>query len=180
MHSVQLATILMPTKEKNNESLYEPVAVGRYGIRKRSEIYKKDLAKDFTKNKVIRYGSLVIGMGSKQIDIGVLCEKEIYCVSPAYHTFQIDLSMVNPSYLELAFQTCNSYLTKKYMIASARQGKSVDIKGMLSEVIYLPSLAIQNDVVNRVRTIKKEIAQRRQAISCCDEQVKSLFNEWRA
>ena len=41
-----LKEILTEFTEKNVNLLYEPVAVGKYGIRKRSDIYKKELSKD--------------------------------------------------------------------------------------------------------------------------------------
>ena len=129
----KLSALMSQYTDKNINNQFEPVAVGRYGIRKRSEIYKKDLASDYSKNKVIYKDTLTIGLGSKQIDVGVLTEDAIYSVSPAYTTFKINTSVVKPQYLELFFKAFNDVLTQKYMIASARQGKKVDIKSMLNE-----------------------------------------------
>ncbi|MBQ7250156.1 MAG: hypothetical protein IJS37_02310 [Bacilli bacterium] len=180
MPTYSLSELLKPTNERNIGNSYEPVAVGRYGIRKRSEIYTKDLASDFSKNKVIRYGSLIIGMGSKQIDFGVLCEDESYCVSPAYHTYSIDTKLANPRYLELALKASNSHLTKKYMIASARQGKSVDTKGLFKEKVSLPTLNEQSNFVRKTETIIGSISRLDARLSECDSLIKSLFNERRA
>ena len=177
MPTYSLSELLKPTNEKNIFNSYEPVAVGKYGIRKRSEIYTKDLASDFSKNKVIRYGSLIIGMGSKQIDFGVLCEDESYCVSPAYHTYSIDTKLANPRYLELALKASNSHLTKKYMIASARQGKAVDTKGLFKEKINLPTLNEQSNFVRKTETIIGSISKLDARISECDLLIKSLFND---
>ena len=58
--------------DKNNDNLYEPVAVGKYGIRKRTDIYMKELSDDYSRNKVIYKDTMTIGMGSKQIDF-VFC-----------------------------------------------------------------------------------------------------------
>ena len=176
----RLGDILRPTRALNTGNRYEPVAVGKYGIRHRDEIYKKQLASDFSKNKVIEYGSLIIGMGSTQIDIGVLCEDKIYCVSPAYHTYQIDTAKAFPAYLELLLMAYNARFTKKYMIASARQGKAVDLKGLLSEMIDLPNITDQCQVVTRIQAVKREIAAREDAINELGDLVKSLFNKRRA
>ena len=54
----KLNQILTKYSEKNTNN-YEPVAVGRYGIRKRSDIYKKELSNDYLKNKVIFQNVLI-------------------------------------------------------------------------------------------------------------------------
>ena len=65
----QLKDIISEYTEKNTNGEYEPVAVGKYGIRKRSDIYKKELAKDYSKNKVIRKNTMIVGMGSVSVPI---------------------------------------------------------------------------------------------------------------
>ena len=108
-----LIDILTQYSEKNIDNKYEPVAVGKYGIRKRSDIYKKELAKDYSKNKLIYKDTLTIGLGSKQIDFGVLKDDCIYSVSPAYITFKIDGSIIKADYLELYLESNNHYYTEK-------------------------------------------------------------------
>ena len=39
----KLGDVLKEYKEKNTDNKYKPVAVGRYGIRKREDIYSKEL-----------------------------------------------------------------------------------------------------------------------------------------
>ena len=84
-----LGNFLDEYSEKNVANNLQSVAVGKYGIRKREDIYSKELSTDYSKNKVIRKDTLIIGMGSTQIDIGILVEDEKYCVSPAYTTYHI-------------------------------------------------------------------------------------------
>ena len=48
-----LSDYLSEYTERNVNNFYTPVAVGKYGIRKREEIYSKELAADYSKNKVI-------------------------------------------------------------------------------------------------------------------------------
>lgn len=149
-----LSNLLFPYTEKNSDSKYEPAAVGKYGIRKRSEIYKKELSSDYSKNKVIYKDTLTIGLGSNQIDIGILTDSVIYSVSPAYSTFKINTEVVRSAFLELYFEVYNDVLTKRYMISSARQGKKVDITNLLKESITIPSLDLQDIILKNVKLIK--------------------------
>ena len=137
----RLSEFLSEYSEKNSNNAFTPVAVGKHGIRKRNEIYNKELSSDYSKNKVIRQNTLVIGMGSTQIDIGVLSNKETLCVSPAYTTYKIN--NINASYLNELLIFLNPLLSKKYMIISARQGKSVNKKELLTYKIFVHSNEIQ-------------------------------------
>ena len=119
-----LGNFLDEYSEKNVANNLQSVAVGKYGIRKREDIYSKELSTDYSKNKVIRKDTLIIGMGSMQIDIGILVEDEKYCVSPAYTTYHI--SGINSFYLQEYLVELNPLLSVRYMITSARQGKAVN------------------------------------------------------
>ena len=136
-----LSDYLSEYTERNVNNFYTPVAVGKYGIRKREEIYSKELAADYSKNKVIRQNTLIIGMGSTQIDIGILLIDEIYCVSPAYTTYKI--KNINASYLNELLTFLNPLLSKKYMIISSRQGKSVNKDELLAHKIFVHTNEIQ-------------------------------------
>ena len=173
----KLNDLLIQYSEKNTNNLYEPVAVGKYGIRKRSEIYKKELADDYSKNKLIFKNTLTIGLGSKQIDVGILTKDAIYSVSPAYSTFRIKTDIVDPDYLNLYFSSLNDVLTKRYMIASARQGKKVDIKEMLKEEVEIPSFSIQQKVINNIRNIREQKNKEIRLIDLLNELVKARFAE---
>ena len=119
----------------------EPVSVGVNGIRLRSEVYSKELTTDYTKNKVIRKNDLCFGIGTNSIVYDVLLEDSIYCVSPAYKVFQVN--NIDSFFLKCYLDTFNDYYSKKYMIVSARQGKTVDMEGFLNEKIYAPSIEKQ-------------------------------------
>ena len=172
-----LNELLKKYSEKNSDNLYEPVAVGKYGIRKRSEIYKKELAKDYSNNKVIHKDTLTIGLGSKQIDFGVLLEDKSYSVSPAYSTFIINTDLVSSAYLELCLVGNNEYFTQKYMIASARQGKKVDIDNLLTEMIEVPDFPEQLLIVENISVIKDSREKDEVLIQKLDELVKARFIE---
>ncbi|MCT8578973.1 restriction endonuclease subunit S, partial [Glaesserella parasuis] len=63
-------------------------SVGNEGIYPRSEKYNKSLSKTPEKNKVVRIGDLVFGMGSKTLNWGIMND-EIGSVSPAYFVYRI-------------------------------------------------------------------------------------------
>ena len=173
----RLSEVLTEFKEVNKDSLYEPVAVGKYGIRKRNEIYKKELSDDYSKNKVIRKDNLIIGMGSNQIDVGVMLYDEVYSVSPAYHTYKINTEVIHSDYLELLFKSNNATYFKKYSIATARQGKKIDLKALLEEKIDVPSFEEQDNVVSKINNIEELIAEEEKSILLLDELIKSRFIE---
>ena len=130
----KLGEFLTEYSERNRGQELPSVAVGKYGIRKRTDIYSKELSKDYSNNKVIYKNTLTIGMGSSQIDIGILLGDEIYCVSPAYTTYRIH--DINPAYLQEYLIHINSILSFKYMITSVRQGKSVNKSALLQHKIF--------------------------------------------
>ncbi len=173
----KLRELLFEYKEINSNSKYEPVAVGRYGIRKRSEIYKKELSSDYSRNKVIRKDTLIIGLGSVQIDVGVLSGDSIYSVSPAYHTYNIKTSIVLPEYLELVFKANNLRWFSKYSVPTARQGKKVDLKCMLEEEVEIPNVDLQIKKINLIKRIKNVIDKANYEICLNNELIKSRFIE---
>lgn len=174
----KLKDVLTSYKEINVNSLYEPVAIGKYGIRKRTEIYKKALSNDYSKNKVIRINTLSIGLGSNQIDIGVLTTNDIFSVSPAYHTFKIDTTKVFAKYLELFMKFNNPVFFMKHSIATARQGKKVDINRFLDEYINIPVFSKQTDVIHKILFIEDNIKMEYNRLLHFDNLIKSRFIDW--
>ena len=137
-------------KLKNN---LQVVSVGKYGIRQRNEIYSKVLSDDLSKNKVIFQDTLTIGMGTKQIDFGILSKNVEYCVSPAYRTYKI--KNINSEYLKYYLEIINNQLSRKYMIISARQGTTIDNKSFLEHQLVVHPILKQNYIVNVINIIQK-------------------------
>ena len=152
----KLGEFLTEYSERNRGQELPSVAVGKYGIRKRTDIYSKELSKDYSNNKVIYKNTLTIGMGSSQIDIGILLGDEIYCVSPAYTTYRIH--DINPAYLQEFLIHINSILSFKYMITSVRQGKSVNKSALLQHKIFVCNENEQNTIQYAFKIIKEKIA----------------------
>ena len=171
----QLNQFLTEYKELNTRNLYRPVAVGRYGIRTRESIYSKELAKDYSKNKVIYKGTLTVGMGSVQMDIGILSEDERYSVSPAYHTYRI--SGIDNDYLRYCLQCRNLDMFTRYMKRGSRQGKSIDLSRWITYEIPVYPVDIQSKIVERLNIVQDIIEMRRTELQKLDELIKARFVE---
>ena len=160
---------------RNDNNQYKPVAVGRYGIRTRDSIYTKELAKDYSKNKVIYQDTLTVGMGSVQIDIGILTEDIRYSVSPAYHTYQI--RNINPAYLRYCLECRNQDMFSRFVKRGSRQGKSIDLKRWLTYEIPVFDERKQAEIVAVLDRISTQVANRQEQLELFEQLVKSRFIE---
>lgn len=175
MHFMPLSSFLSEYTERNIDNKYKPVAVGRYGIRTRESIYSKELAKDYSKNKLIFKDTLTIGMGSVQIDIGILSKDETYSVSPAYHTYRIN--GINPDYLKYCLECRNQDMFVRYVKKGSRQGKTIDLNRWLTYEIPVCSQDRQAEIVNIIDSVQKLIRASELQLDKLDELVKSRFIE---
>lgn len=170
-----LSTFLTEYSEKNIGNTCRPVAVGRYGIRTRESIYSKELAKDYSKNKLIHKNTLTVGMGSVQIDIGVLTDDITYSVSPAYHTYKI--AGVNAEYLRYCLECRNQDMFSRFVKRGSRQGKTIDLKRWLTYEIPVYDENRQQEIVDRLNQISELIEKRQEQLVQLSELVKSRFIE---
>ena len=170
-----LDSFLTEYKKKNEGNKYRPVAVGRYGIRTRESIYSKELAKDYSKNKLIFKNTLTVGMGSTQIDIGVLSDDATYAVSPAYHTYRIN--GINSDYLRYCLECRNQDMFVRYVKRGSRQGKSIDLKRWITYKIPVYPESVQAEIVKRLDSVKAILSLREQELNALDELIKARFVE---
>ncbi len=162
-------------KELNSDNKYRPVAVGRYGIRTRESIYSKELAKDYSKNRLISKGTLTVGMGSVQMDIGILSDDAIYSVSPAYHTYKI--AGIDYDYLRYCLQCRTMDMFARYMRRGSRQGKSIDLDRWITYEIPVYPVQAQKAIVERLDRVQRVIDARQRELSDLDELIKARFVE---
>ena len=170
-----LSEYLTEYKELNVDNLYRPVAVGRYGIRTRESIYSKELAADYSKNRLIYKGTLTVGMGSMQMDIGILSDDVTYSVSPAYHTYQI--SGVDYDYLRYCLQCRNMDMFTRFMRRGSRQGKSIDLSRWIGYEIPIYPLEVQTEIVDRLDRVQAIISARQQELQKLDDLITARFVE---
>lgn len=171
----KLGNFITEYTDRNSNNQFRPVAVGRYGIRTRESIYSKELAKDYSKNKVIYKDTLTVGMGSVQIDIGVLTDDVIYSVSPAYHTYKI--SGINSSYLRYCLECRNQDMFQRYVKRGSRQGKTIDLKRWIGYEIPMYDNDIQLKIVDRLNRAKHLIELRQQELEKLELLIKARFVE---
>lgn len=172
---IKLGYLLEEYCEKNIDQQYKVVAVGKYGIRKREDIYSKELSKDISKNKIIMKDTLTIGMGSNQIDIGILIEDCKFCVSPAYTTYKI--KNCNSKFLKYYMEYLNPKLSDLFMIVSARQGKSVDKEGLLKYEVMLPPIGEQEKIVQIIENTDKIVVEKKELIKE-KEKLKKIYMQY--
>ena len=170
-----LSAFLTEYSEKNDGNKYRPVAVGRYGIRPRESIYSKELAKDYSKNKLIHKNTLTVGMGSVQIDIGILTEDITYSASPAYHTYRI--TGIDATYLRYCLECRNQDMFARFVKRGSRQGKTIDLKRWLTYEIPVYDMVRQAEIVDRLDRILGLIEKRKEQLLQLDQLVKSRFIE---
>ena len=163
-----LGSFLEEYSEKNIANNLQSVAVGKYGIRKREEIYSKELSTDYSKNKVIRKDTLIIGMGSTQIDIGILTTDDCYCVSPAYTTYRI--KGVNSFYLQEYLIELNPLLSVRYMITSARQGKAVNKEALMKHLMTVHSENKQKEICQCFENLYSRLQIEKEMLSALQKQ----------
>ena len=175
-----LKSFLEEYNDKNVDNKYKTVAVGKYGIRTRESIYSKELAKDYSKNKLIYKNTLTVGMGSKQIDIGILSDNHVFSVSPAYHTFKI--SNINPDYLRYCLQARNPDMFIRYVKRGSRQGKAIDLKRWLTYEIPIHEKLVQKEIVKTLDVVKDLLEAYKEELDRYDELVKESIcrDVWRS
>lgn len=171
----KLSEFLASYTLKNSNNNYKPVAVGKYGIRLREDIYSKELAKDFSNNKLIFQNTLTLGMGSNQIDIGIVSKDVTYSVSPAYHTYRI--IDINSDYLRFCLMCRNADMFKRYVKRGSRQGKTIDRKRWLEYKIPVHSFADQLNIIERLQNVEKLITSKVSLLKSYDQLIKSRFIE---
>ena len=168
MKKCLLGDILVEYSERNRGKNRKAVAVGKSGIRKREELFSRELSKDYSANKVIRKNTLTIGMGSNQIDFGILLDDKEFCVSPAYTTYQI--VGVDSAYLQELLTWLNPILSFKYMITSVRQGKTVNKDELMRHPINLCADEEQHRIQHILSTVGKKIELERDALDLYQRQ----------
>ncbi|MBP4133706.1 restriction endonuclease subunit S [Gallibacterium anatis] len=140
------------TKEKVGKLQgIEEYSVGNEGIYPRKEKYKKQLAKDPSKNKLIREANIVFGMGNKEVNWGIMRDK-IGSVSSAYNIFQIN--DINRLFLDMFINNIPYYF-RDIIKPTSRQGQTIDKEAFLEKAIYYPNKEIINIFLEKITQINE-------------------------
>lgn len=124
---------------------------------------------------MIHKNTLTVGMGSSQIDIGILTDDVTYSVSPAYHTYKIN--GIGIDYLRYCLECRNQDMFVRYVKRGSRQGKTIDLKSWLTYEIPVHDISTQTAIVAKLDKVTALIAVRKQQLAKLDELVKSRFVE---
>ena len=149
------------------------------GIVLQSDRFKKSLASaDQSDYKVVEYGKLVIGF---PIDEGVLYIQKVApegIMSPAYSTWDVDTTRINPDFLELCLHSPQSmqYYKDKLRSTTARR-RSIPTADLLALRIRTPDMESQFEAVAVARKVDEMIAIRHAQATLLDQLVKSRFIE---
>ena len=149
------------------------------GIVLQSDRFKKSLASaDQSDYKVVEYGKLVIGF---PIDEGVLYIQKVApegIMSPAYSTWDVDTTRINPDFLELCLHSPQSmqYYKDKLRSTTARR-RSIPTADLLALRIRTPDMESQLEAVAVARKVDEMIAIRHAQATLLDQLVKSRFIE---
>ena len=114
-------------------------------------------------------------MGSNQIDIGILREDGTYSVSPAYHTYRINIK--NYDYLDYLLAANNSRMFSIYANRGSRQGKTLDLKRWLTDELKIHDEIDQALIVQSLNKIKLLISQKEDELAKLDNLIKARFVE---
>ena len=151
----------------------------RDGIVEQAGRFKKAIAsKDTSSYKLVKKNQLVVGF---PIDEGVIYVQNHDApgiMSPAYNVWNIDLSRVDPSYLEFALHSPRSmaYYADKMRGTTARR-RTLTADGLREMEILLPSADGQIRVVNTLDEVRSLIEGANGQIAMLDTFVKSRFVE---
>lgn len=158
-----LGEFLIESKEKVGNRVVEEYSVGKQGIRKRSEIYHKQITSTPASNKLLLKGQIAFGMGSGCVDWGVMTD-EIGATSPAYTVYSI--SKIIPTDYFKRFFAIKHAKALDLVKPSVRQGQGLDKGVLLNKYIYIPTQdvwsnfeRIYNPMIIQIANNQKESAR---------------------
>ncbi len=152
------------------------------GLVLQSDRFKKSIASpDKSDYKVVKRGQLVV---SFPIDEGVLSVQDVAdagIVSPAYAIWDIDATVVRRKWLEAFLRSPRSIqFYKSKLKGSTAMRRSLPKETFIGMPVSLPSLAEQDEALDRLARVRRLQNQRQTQLSRLDELAKSLFVEGRA
>ena len=178
---VPLGTLINPAKTvRCGDSSYPVLSMTMHnGLIFQDDKFKKEIAsKDKSDYKVVYRNQLVI---SFPIDEGVLAAQRIVdagIVSPAYGIWDIDQSQILPEFLENALrcERAIAYYKAKLRGSTARR-RSLPTPTLLEFTVPLPSLEIQESILEVVNKVKQLIYNRKLELHALDDLIKARFVE---
>ena len=176
MTELKFENFLIERKTKVGNRKIPPYSITNLGLYARDEKYTSELSDDYSKNKVIEKGNLAFGNSRNILNYGVMSDS-IGCVSNVYKVFEVDNNIVRSNYIDLYFYY-NRHNLKHLIKPGSRDNLPIDVDLMLNERLKIPSLSIQDYVINLSETIKLVINQRNEINSNLEELAQTLYKRW--
>jgi len=177
---ISLKKILKERKLYSEKGLeYPHVTLSKDGIYDKGERYNRDfLVKSEDKQyKITKLNDLCYNPAN--LKFGVICLNEYGSAifSPIYVTFEINTT-VNPKYIKY-YTTRNNFINavRKYEQGTVYERMAVSPEDFLKFNIKLPSLDIQNKIVNNIELIDKKILCETQKLDKLSELKKGLMQD---
>ena len=140
--SERVGTASVPAYSSTNE-----------GLRPRDEQFKKDLAKSFAKNLLIRSGDLVFGNSREILNFGVMYEPA-GSVSQVYKVFRLRSEVVTPRYIEMMIRECSAFY--RQIIRSTTR----DNQGIMADFfLQLPLLVPPQEFRDAYAAVEKPVRE---------------------
>ena len=176
---ISLQTVLSEQKEyspKNND--YPHVTLSKDGIYEKGERYDRDfLVKNEEKEyKVSHYNDICYNPANLKFGV-ITINKFGDCIfSPIYVTFKIN-KKYNPDFIALCICR-NNFINRarKFEQGTVYERMSVSPDDLLSMTIKLPSLEMQNTIVNNVTSIKNKIMIEEKFLKALNDEKRYLLN----
>ena len=175
----RLKEILYEIDEKTTSNNQHPImSVTKKGIFSQEDYFDKQIASENNIGyKILKKGNIVFSpmnlwMGS----IGFF-EKEIGIVSPAYKIFNINKKIASFGFLRHFMLTSRMlYLYKvNSEVGASVVRRNLDIKGLMSSEVFLPSSKEQEEISNVLSSCDKEIELLKQKLAKLEAQKKGLM-----
>lgn len=176
---IHLVDILCEVDERTtSNNQYQIMSVTKNGIYSQQEYFDKQIAsKNNIGYKILRKNNIVFSpmnlwMGS----IGFF-HKKIGIVSPAYKIFNINTKITIFDFLKYFMTTSKMlYLYKiNSEVGASVVRRNLDMKGLLSSNIYIPSVKEQKAIAEVLSSADKEIDLLKQKLTKLEEQKKGLM-----
>lgn len=177
---VKLENLIKEVNEKSIENnQHQVLSVTKHGIVPQNKHFRKQIASENNIGyKVIKKNNLVFStmnlwMGS----LDVLTSYDIGIVSPAYKVFEFYLDRIYPAFAKYFMQS--EQMIWLYNVNS-EQGASIvrrnlDLKGLLSTSVKIPSINEQKEIANLLLISDKEINILQKEIEELNQQKKGLM-----
>lgn len=148
-----ISEILKQSSERVGTASVPAYSSTNDGLRPRDEQFKKDLAKSFAKNLLIRSGDLVFGNSREILNFGVMYES-VGSVSQVYKVFRPHSEVVTPRYIEMMIRECSGFY--RQIIRSTTR----DNQGIMADFfLQLPLLVPPQEFRDAYAAVEKPVRE---------------------